>query len=90
MKFSKLYEQIKDQLPGGYADNKTVEDIAKKHNVPVEDIEKQLEMGIKVEMEHTDDENISREISMDHLFEIPDYYTRLDKMEKNAGVEHHQ
>lgn len=50
---------------------------------------KQLEMGIKVEMEHTTNPVISRKIALDHLKEIPDYYTRLDKMEKDAGVEHH-
>ena len=50
---------------------------------------KQLKMGIKVEMEHTTDVIISRKIALDHLKEIPDYYTRLDKMEKEAGVEHH-
>jgi len=50
---------------------------------------KELEMGIKVEMEHTTDPTISRKIAMDHLVEIPDYYTRLAKMEKEAGVEHH-
>jgi hypothetical protein len=49
---------------------------------------KQLEMGIKVEMEHTTDPLISRKIALDHLEEIPDYYTRLAKMEKEAGVEH--
>lgn len=50
---------------------------------------KQLEMGIKVEMEHTSCPTISRKIALDHLAEIPDYYTRLDKMEKEAGVDHH-
>ena len=50
---------------------------------------KQLEMGIKVEMEHTSCPTISRKIALDHLVEIPDYYTRLDKMEKEAGVDHH-
>jgi len=50
---------------------------------------KELEMGIKVEMEHTTNPLISRKIAMDHLVEIKDYYTRLDKMEKEAGVEHH-
>jgi len=50
---------------------------------------KELEMGIKVEMEHTTTPLISRKISLDHLVEIPDYYTRLAKMESEAGVEHH-
>lgn len=49
----------------------------------------QLKMGIGVEMEHTTEPLISRKIAMDHLAEIPDYYTRLDKMEREAGVEHH-
>lgn len=44
----------------------------------------QLKMGIKVEMEHTTDKDIAERIAMDHLAEIPDYYTRLAKMEKEA------
>jgi hypothetical protein len=43
-------------------------------------------MGIKVEMEHTTCPTISEKIAWDHLAEIPDYYTRLEKMEKDAGV----
>ena len=43
---------------------------------------KQLEMGISVEYEHTNDKEISREIAMDHLDEFPDYYTGLEEMEK--------
>ena len=48
---------------------------------------KELEMGIKVEMEHTTDPVISKRIALDHLAEIPDYYTRLLKMEKDAGID---
>jgi hypothetical protein len=48
----------------------------------------QLKMGIKVEMEHTTNKMISEKIAKDHLAEISDYYTRLAKMEKSAGVEH--
>ena len=47
----------------------------------------QLRMGIKVEMEHTNNPVISKRIALDHLAEIPDYYTRLKKMEKDAGIE---
>lgn len=46
--------------------------------------QKQLKMGIKVEMEHTKDKKIAKMIALDHLAEIPDYYTRLAKMEKEA------
>jgi len=45
---------------------------------------KELEMGIKVEMEHTKNKAIAKRISLDHLAELPDYYTRLLKMEKQG------
>ena len=44
----------------------------------------ELAMGIKVELEHTTCPIMARRIAMDHLSEIPDYYTRLDKMESEA------
>lgn len=59
-------------------------EIAKKHNISLDKIEKELKKGIKVEKEHTKDENAARQIALDHLLEIPDYYSRLDKMEKGA------
>jgi len=46
----------------------------------------EVEKGIKVEMEHTDNEMMAKRIVLDHLSEIPDYYTRLLKMEKEAGI----
>jgi len=65
-------------------DKKTfsVEEIAKKHKVSVDSIIQQLIIGIKVEKEHTTDENAAKEIALDHLLELPDYYSRLKKMEK--------
>lgn len=44
----------------------------------------QLEQGISVEMEHTPDPAVAKKIVLDHLSEIPDYYTRLAKMETEA------
>jgi hypothetical protein len=44
----------------------------------------QLKIGIKIEMEHTDNPKIAEKIARDHLAEIADYYTRLVKMEKEA------
>lgn len=75
-------EAVKEGISG----KMTPEEIAKKHNVSIEEINKQLEKGIKVEKEHTDDEKEAERIALDHLFEIPDYYDRLDKMEKRAKV----
>lgn len=48
---------------------------------------KQLQKGIEIEMEHTNDPEKAKEIAKDHLTEIPDYYTRLEKMEKSTEVE---
>jgi len=61
-------------------------------NITSKDVnKKQLEMGIKVEKEHTTKKNISkpiaRKISLDHLTEIPNYYTRLYKMEQEAKMD---
>lgn len=75
---------MSNSIKGGKADKMSVKDIAKKFNVPVSTIEKQLAMGKKIEHEHTKDMNKAIEISMDHLSEFPDYYTRLEKMEKEA------
>lgn len=54
----------------------------------------QFRMGLGVELEHgahdpetnvtNDDEIMTGKIALAHLKEIPDYYTRLDKMEKEA------
>lgn len=46
----------------------------------------EFRVGIEVEQEHTDELPKSAQIALDHLAEIPDYYTRLIKMEKEAGV----
>lgn len=62
----------------------TVEQIAKKHGVSVELIESELKMGISVEKEHVDSVSERRQYALDHLEEIPDYYTRLSKMEDEA------
>jgi len=43
---------------------------------------KQLEMGIKAELEHTKSRRIAKEIAKDHLVEFPKYYTELRKMER--------
>ena len=55
--------------------------IARKHNVPLQQIKTELAKGTQVELEHTTNRGKAREIALDHLMELPDYYTRLDKME---------
>lgn len=68
--------------------HKTVEQIAKKHRLDVSFIQKQLDMGEPIEHEHTQDHNLARNIALQHLDEIPDYYTRLKKMEADAKKHH--
>jgi len=62
----------------------------------VYDIE-QFRMGLEVELEHgltdpvtnitNDDLTMTAKIALAHLREIPDYYTRLKKMEREALAE---
>lgn len=76
-----------DKIKGGLADKITSKDIANKFNIPVNNIKQQMKMGEKVELEHTSDHSLAKEIATDHLVEIPDYYTRLADMEKE-GLKH--
>jgi hypothetical protein len=47
----------------------------------------QLRLGVEVEKEHTADAATAQRIALDHLAEIPDYYTRLQTMEAAAKKE---
>jgi hypothetical protein len=60
---------------------KSPEEIAKKHGVSLEQIKKQLEVGTKVEFEHTTSKSEARITALQHLDELPNYYTKLKKME---------
>jgi hypothetical protein len=64
--------------------HKSIENISKKHNVDISFIKKQLKIGVPIEHEHTKDKDLATDIALQHLDEIPDYYTRLKKMEADA------
>ena len=68
-----IYHVLSSVLSEGFSKGKDV-----KHD-PSE-----LKMGIEVEYEHTTNPLIARKIALDHLVEIPDYYTRLKRMEEDA------
>ena len=74
-------------LKGGKADKLSLKQIADKFDVSIETIKSQVQKGIKVEMEHTDNKEKATEIATDHVSEFPDYYDRLMKMEKKADKE---
>jgi hypothetical protein len=86
-----------NKLEGGLADNKSLIQIAKKHNAKnyyqiddmVKSLKKQLEMGMKVETEHTDDKDKAKEIAFDHLWEDPKYYSKLSKIEEGKNSHKH-
>jgi hypothetical protein len=42
---------------------------------------------MEIEKEHTDRSEVAKQIALDHLAEIPDYYTRLVAMEDAADSE---
>lgn len=62
-----------DFLKGGKADSKSVDSFDPEA----------LKKGIKVEMEHTDNPDVAREIAMDHLEEDPQYYEKLELIHKD-------
>jgi len=80
-----------DVVPGGLAKGLTLNDIAEKHGVSVDMMVAEFKKGIAVEMEHTTDREVAKEITLDHLFEDPKYYDKLKKVEEyvdKKGVEH--
>ncbi len=66
-----LSESFKEQIPGGLSSGKD----------PREFDQEQLLMGVNVEVEHTKNVLMAMEIAMDHLSEVPDYYTKLKAVE---------
>lgn len=70
--YDRRIAKYEDKVPGGLADKGPPKGVDPK----------QVEMGIRVEMEHTDDEAIAREIAYDHLAEDPRYYDKLKTIEE--------
>ena len=75
-----MREQEMDQPPLDVP-TPTPAEIAQKHGIELSMIEDQLQMGIKVEMEHTEDPFAAMEIALDHLNEMPNYYDELATIE---------
>jgi hypothetical protein len=71
-----LYEscKLKEFIP--------LDNIAKKHKVSDDVVKKALSKGTKVEMEHTKDKKTAEAVASHHLFELIDYYDKLEKIEK--------
>lgn len=83
----KILSEMMGDKPGcDTKKSKSLDKIAKKHDVSIDSLKKELKKGIKVEMEHTTDRGEAETIALHHLEELPDYYTQLIKMEKGAEI----
>lgn len=71
---TKKHDETGEKLKGGLGDDKS----------PMNFDPEQVSLGIKVEMEHTDDPMEALEIALDHLTEDPEYYTVKDDPEASA------
>jgi hypothetical protein len=85
------FDTLCERLLGGLARGMSLEDIAKKHNVDLEDLKAELALGTNTEVEHfakekeqptEEDKKNAEVVAKDHLFEDPKYYTKLKEMEK--------
>lgn len=72
--YSLLTEYIADRMKGGLAEDVSDDEFDAR----------QLAKGILVELEHTGDFTIAKEIAKDHLMEMDDYYDKLETMEQEA------
>ena len=59
----------------------SIPEIAKKHNISLQQVVDQLKKGLAKESEHTKNFDVALEIAMDHVAEIPDYYDRIEDIE---------
>jgi len=69
---------------------KTPEEISKKHKVSLDKIIQQVKMGTKVEGEHTTSKSGAKITALQHVDELPDYYSKLKKVEKIKEGSLHQ
>ena len=65
-----------EMIPGGHASGMLPSDFDRA----------QLAIGTRVEMEHTRDVRLAREIAMDHLSEDPDYYQKLSSIHLDGAI----
>ena len=76
-----------EKIRGGITQGMSFDDLVNKHKKNTKNqtriesvVKSQLNKGIKVEMEHTNDKKIAKEIAIDHIYEDLHYYDKLKKM----------
>ena len=65
-----VIREKKEKLKGGLGDKRSLDEFDPQ----------EVKLGLKAEMEHTDDKSIASEIVADHLTEDPHYYSKLKKV----------
>jgi hypothetical protein len=85
----KKYEKIMEKYFSMLEQETPSKTLIGKHNdIPDSEFDKnELEKGIKIEMEHTDNPEIAKAIAKDHLSECKKYYTFLESMERKCKGE---
>lgn len=83
---TQLYPAVLDENKSLDKPTLSVSELAEKHGVSRMEIATQLDKGIKVELEHTNDRKVAREIALDHLAEDPKYYDKLTKLELEEEI----
>jgi predicted RNase H-related nuclease YkuK (DUF458 family) len=73
----KLQDLLDAQVP-------TVAELALKYQVPVSEVQAELQKGMQVELEHTSHEHVARRIALAHLAERLDYYDQLAKVDEDS------
>jgi len=68
-------QQLRFNEGEGVSEDMSPEELAEKHGVDLKDIKKEIDLGTKIEMEHTDSKEEAKRIAMDHIFEFSDYYS---------------
>lgn len=79
-----MIKKFESFIQGGASKPPTLPAVAKRNGISDEATllslkNKQLELGVAVEAEHTYNKGIAEEIALDHLWEDPAYYTKLVK-----------
>lgn len=62
----------------------TVPQLAARHNMTVDQVQAALAKGIRVELEHSSDPKVARQIALAHVAERPDYYDELAKIDETT------
>lgn len=83
---ARLMRQLDEATAENIKPPVSAREIADKHKVSLSDVERALDMGEEVELEHTTDRETARQIASHHVFELIDYYEKLAGVEEALGA----